>query len=150
MQERRGPSRGGLVFTVFRNTLAANGSERFQRTAQAMVHRISANAGSFGQLSNRINLSVSHEALNISFGMSLIAFGYLSSAFNWTYALMQMPAGVLLDRLGVRGVGRVSTLLWSLASFDGALAPVSLCSHFAETKAGRWRPPIESHSCDCR
>ena len=72
---------------------------------------------------DRINLSVSREALNISFGMSLIAFGYLSSAFSWTYALMQMPAGILLDRLGVRRVGRVSTLLWSLASFGGALAP---------------------------
>lgn len=72
---------------------------------------------------DRINLSVSREALNISFGMSLIAFGYLSSAFNWTYAVMQMPAGILLDRLGVRRVGRVSTLLWSVASFGGALAP---------------------------
>ena len=69
---------------------------------------------------DRINLSVSREALNVSFGMSLIAFGYLSSAFSWTYALMQMPAGVLLDRLGVRRVGRVSTLLWSMASFGGA------------------------------
>jgi MFS transporter, ACS family, D-galactonate transporter len=72
---------------------------------------------------DRINLSVSREALNVSFGMSLIAFGYLSSAFSWTYALMQMPAGVLLDRVGVRRVGRVSTFLWSLASFGGALAP---------------------------
>jgi sugar phosphate permease len=72
---------------------------------------------------DRINLSVSREALNVSFGMSLIAFGYLSSAFSWTYAVMQMPAGVLLDRLGVRRVGRVSTLLWSIASFGGALAP---------------------------
>jgi ACS family D-galactonate transporter-like MFS transporter len=72
---------------------------------------------------DRINLSVSREALNVSFGMSLIAFGYLSSAFSWTYAVMQMPAGVLLDRLGVRRVGRVSTFLWSLASFGGALAP---------------------------
>jgi MFS transporter, ACS family, D-galactonate transporter len=45
----------------------------------------------FGVLVNffdRINLAVSREALNASFGMSLIAFGYLSSAYNWTYALM--------------------------------------------------------------
>jgi MFS transporter, ACS family, D-galactonate transporter len=72
---------------------------------------------------DRINLSVSREALNVSFGMSLIAFGYLSSAFSWTYAAMQMPAGILLDRLGVRRVGRVSTFLWSLASVGGAVAP---------------------------
>ncbi|MGO8793887.1 MAG: MFS transporter [Candidatus Sulfotelmatobacter sp.] len=80
----------------------------------------------FGVLVNfldRINLSVSREALNISFGMSLVLFGYLSSAYSWTYAAMQMPAGVLLDRLGVRRVGRISTLLWSVSSFGAALAP---------------------------
>jgi MFS transporter, ACS family, D-galactonate transporter len=80
----------------------------------------------FGVLVNffdRINLSVSREALNTSFGMSLVVFGYLSSAYSWTYAAMQMPAGVLLDRLGVRRVGRISTFLWSVASFGGALAP---------------------------
>jgi MFS transporter, ACS family, D-galactonate transporter len=80
----------------------------------------------FGVLVNffdRINLSVSREALNVSFGMSLVVFGYLSSAYSWTYAAMQMPAGVLLDRFGVRRVGRISTFLWSVASFSAALAP---------------------------
>jgi MFS transporter, ACS family, D-galactonate transporter len=81
---------------------------------------------SFGVLVNffdRINLSVSRDALHDSFGLSLVAFGYLSSAFSWTYALMQMPAGVLLDRLGVRRVGRMSALLWSISSFAAAIAP---------------------------
>jgi MFS transporter, ACS family, D-galactonate transporter len=80
----------------------------------------------FGVLVNffdRINLSVSRDALNASFGVSLVAFGYLSSAYSWTYALMQMPAGILLDRLGVRLVGRISTFLWSAACFAAALAP---------------------------
>jgi MFS transporter, ACS family, D-galactonate transporter len=72
---------------------------------------------------DRINLAVSREALNASFGMSLIAFGYLSSAYNWTYALMQMPSGVLLDRFGVRRVGQISTFLWGIACFFGALSP---------------------------
>ena len=72
---------------------------------------------------DRINLSVSRDALHDSFGLSLVAFGYLSSAFSWTYALMQMPAGVLLDRWGVRRVGRVSALLWSVSSFAAAVAP---------------------------
>ncbi len=80
----------------------------------------------FGVLVNffdRINLSVSRDALHDSFGLSLVAFGYLSSAFSWTYAVMQMPAGVLLDRWGVRRVGRISALLWSLSSFAAAIAP---------------------------
>ena len=72
---------------------------------------------------DRINLSVSQDALHDSFGLSLIAFGYLASAFSWTYAIMQMPAGILLDRFGVRRVGRVSTLLWSIASFAAAISP---------------------------
>jgi MFS transporter, ACS family, D-galactonate transporter len=72
---------------------------------------------------DRINLSVSRDALHVSFGLSLVAFGYLSSAFSWTYAAMQMPAGVLLDRSGVRRVGRISAFLWSVSSFAAALAP---------------------------
>jgi MFS transporter, ACS family, D-galactonate transporter len=72
---------------------------------------------------DRINLSVSRDALHVSFGLSLVAFGYLSSAFSWTYAAMQMPAGVLLDRWGVRRVGRISAFLWSVASFAAALSP---------------------------
>ena len=58
---------------------------------------------------DRINLSVSQDALHASFGLSLIAFGYVSSAFSWTCAAMQMPSGVLLDRFGVRRVGRCAS-----------------------------------------
>jgi MFS transporter, ACS family, D-galactonate transporter len=72
---------------------------------------------------DRINLSVSRDALHDSFGLSMVAFGYLSSAFSWTYAVMQMPCGVLLDRWGVRRVGRISALLWSVSSFAAAIAP---------------------------
>jgi sugar phosphate permease len=72
---------------------------------------------------DRINLSVSRDALNVSFGLSLVAFGYLSSAFSWAYAAMQMPAGMLLDWFGVRRVGRISAFLWSVASFAAALSP---------------------------
>jgi sugar phosphate permease len=72
---------------------------------------------------DRINLSVSHDALYTAFGISNITFGYLSGAYAWTYALCQLPVGALLDRLGVRRVGRLSTLLWSLASFGAATTP---------------------------
>jgi ACS family D-galactonate transporter-like MFS transporter len=71
---------------------------------------------------DRVNLSVSHDGLVASFGITAITFGYLSSAYSWTYATLQMPIGVILDRFGVRRVGRASTLIWSLASFAGAAA----------------------------
>jgi MFS family permease len=72
---------------------------------------------------DRVNLSVSHASLYAAFGISNITFGYLSGAYNWTYALCQLPVGVMLDKLGVRRVGRISTFLWSIASFGAAVTP---------------------------
>ncbi|MGH9511328.1 MAG: MFS transporter [Terriglobales bacterium] len=77
----------------------------------------------FGILVNyfdRVNLSVCKDALQGEFGISIVTFGYLLSAYNWTYCLLQMPVGVLLDRFGVQRVGRISTFLWSVASFAAA------------------------------
>ena len=72
---------------------------------------------------DRVNLSVSHDSLIAAFGISEVVYGYLSSAYNWTYALCQMPIGVVLDRFGVWRVGRISTFLWSVASFAAAVTP---------------------------
>jgi MFS transporter, ACS family, D-galactonate transporter len=80
----------------------------------------------FGVLVNyfdRVNLSVSREALEAAFGVTAITFGYLSSAYSWSYAALQLPSGVLLDRFGVRRVGCISTFLWSVACFGSAVAP---------------------------
>jgi MFS transporter, ACS family, D-galactonate transporter len=79
----------------------------------------------FGVLVNyfdRVNLSVSQQALTDTFGMSAVMFGYLSSFYNWPYAALQLPCGLLLDRFGVRRVGLISTILWSAASFGAAIA----------------------------
>jgi MFS transporter, ACS family, D-galactonate transporter len=72
---------------------------------------------------DRVNLSVAHAALITTFAISNITFGYLSAAYNWTYALCQLPVGVVLDRFGVRRVGRISSFLWSVASFAAAITP---------------------------
>ena len=107
---------------------------------------------------DRVNLSVSHDALYTTFGLSNIAFGYLSGAYNWTYAVCQLPIGVLLDRFGVRRIGRISTFLWSISSFGAAITPtiggffaarlllgVAEAPTFpANAKAtGAWFPPAE-------
>lgn len=79
----------------------------------------------FGVLVNyfdRVNLSVSKDALNAAFGISAVTFGYLSSAYNWTYAALQLPSGLLLDKFGVRRVGCISTALWAVASFAAAIS----------------------------
>jgi MFS family permease len=72
---------------------------------------------------DRVNLSVSHNALVASFGITDVVFGYLSSAYNLTYASLQLPIGIILDKLGVRRVGRIGTFLWSCASFGAAVTP---------------------------
>jgi ACS family D-galactonate transporter-like MFS transporter len=72
---------------------------------------------------DRVNLSVAHAALYTTFAISNITFGYLSAAYNWTYTLCQLPVGVVLDKFGVRRVGRISSLLWSIASFGAAITP---------------------------
>jgi ACS family D-galactonate transporter-like MFS transporter len=72
---------------------------------------------------DRVNLSVAHAALITTFAISNITFGYLSAAYNWTYALCQLPVGVVLDKFGVRRVGRISSILWSVASFAAAVTP---------------------------
>jgi MFS transporter, ACS family, D-galactonate transporter len=71
---------------------------------------------------DRVNLSVARDALHSDFGISAVAFGYISSAFNWTYAALQLPMGVLLDRFGVRKLGSIGAVLWSVASFGTAAA----------------------------
>jgi MFS transporter, ACS family, D-galactonate transporter len=71
---------------------------------------------------DRVNVSVAFNALHVQWGITAVAFGYLSSAYNWTYAALQIPVGVMLDRWGVRRVGRVAALIWSVASFASGLA----------------------------
>ena len=72
---------------------------------------------------DRVNLSIAHDALQSTFGISDILFGYLLGAYSWTYAAMQLPSGSLLDRFGVRRVMLVAITLWALASGMAAVAP---------------------------
>lgn len=65
---------------------------------------------------DRINLSVAAPQLKEAFNLSSTEMGLLFSAFFWTYALLQIPTGVILDRFGVKKVGRWGAFLWGLAS----------------------------------
>ncbi|MGA8595237.1 MAG: MFS transporter [Bryobacteraceae bacterium] len=104
-------------------------STRFDRTAaRGIPHRrwLIAFLLGFGVLVNyfdRVNLSVARQGLERDFGVNNVLFGYLLSAYNWTYAVLQLPTGVLLDRFGVQTIGRISAIIWSLACFAGAFSP---------------------------
>ena len=140
--------------------ISASGQRANHEQGQSHRWRIALLLG-LGVLVNyfdRVNLSVSHDALFAAFGISDFTFGLLLGAYNWTYALCQLPSGYLLDRFGVRRVLSVATLLWSGASFGAALTPgiggffaarfvlgIGEAPSFpANAKAiGKWFPPRE-------
>ncbi|WP_116142216.1 MFS transporter [Trinickia diaoshuihuensis] len=81
---------------------------------------------------DRINLSVAAPQLKAAFNLSPAEMGLLFSAFFWPYALLQVPAGIVLDRLGVTRLGRWGSFLWAIAS-----AVTALSSGFAGIFAAR-------------
>src|SRR6185295_12224985 len=56
------------------------------------------------------------------FGLSKIALGWSASAFNWTYALLQVPGGWLADRYGSRLVLAAAMGWWSIFTAATGLA----------------------------
>lgn len=71
---------------------------------------------------DRINLSVAAPQLAREFDLGPVQLGILFSSFYWGYALLQIPVGLVVDRLGATLMGRVGTLLWTLFSGLTALA----------------------------
>ena len=78
--------------------------------------------GTFVNYIDRVNLSVATPAIMKDFGLSASEMGLLSSAFLWTYAMLQIPVGSIIDRIGVAWVNRVAAFLWTVASFASAAA----------------------------
>ena len=81
---------------------------------------------------DRINLSVSGPQLQQEFGLTTADMGLLFSAFFWSYALLQIPTGLVLDRFGVTLVGRIGSFLWA-----GATLLITVASGFGGVLAAR-------------
>ena len=71
---------------------------------------------------DRGNLSVSAGKISDELRLNPAMMGQLSSAFFWTYALCQVPAGWLIQRYDVHRVFAIGFLLWSLATAFTGLA----------------------------
>ena len=56
-----------------------------------------------------------------SFHLSFADRGILNSAFFWSYALLQIPAGWVVDRYGIKFPYAIGFALWCLASASTAL-----------------------------
>ena len=66
---------------------------------------------------DRSNLSIAAPLLQSELHLSNTQLGtLLLSAFFWTYALMQMPAGWLVDRFDVKWVFAIGFFIWSSAT----------------------------------
>lgn len=65
---------------------------------------------------DRSNLSVANPLIAKQFHLGPAAMGVLLSAFLWPYALMNLPAGWLVDRLGPRKMFVWASGLWSFVT----------------------------------
>src|ERR1700722_11426064 len=65
---------------------------------------------------DRSNLSIAADLIKGELGLSDLQLGALLSAFFWTYACMQIPAGWLVDRFDVKWVFACGFFVWSVAT----------------------------------
>jgi MFS transporter, ACS family, D-galactonate transporter len=65
---------------------------------------------------DRSNLSIAAPLIKDELRISASQLGILLSAFFWTYALMQIPAGWLVDRFDVKWVFAAGFFVWSAAT----------------------------------
>jgi len=63
---------------------------------------------------DRANLAIAAHGIRGELGIDATQMGLILSAFFWTYAFMQMPAGWIVDRIGVRISLTVAVIWWSL------------------------------------
>ncbi|MFI0470571.1 MFS transporter [Saccharopolyspora sp. 5N102] len=72
---------------------------------------------------DRGSISVALPLIKKEFGLSDELTGILLAAFFWTYALMQLPSGWLIDRFGPRRMVGSSCIAWGAATALTATAP---------------------------
>jgi ACS family D-galactonate transporter-like MFS transporter len=71
---------------------------------------------------DRANLGVAVPLIKKEYGLDPAVMGLVLSGFFWSYALMQLPCGWLIDRFGSRATYTVATLIMSAATVATAFA----------------------------
>jgi sugar phosphate permease len=71
---------------------------------------------------DRATLSIANPLIRQDLGLSVAQMGLLLSAFPLTYALAQLPLGLLIDRLGSRLLLGAGLVVWSLSQCLAGLA----------------------------
>ena len=65
---------------------------------------------------DRSNISVAAFAMKEDLALSNIQMGYIFSAFAWTYACLQIPGGIVADKIPTRILYTIIMALWSIAT----------------------------------
>ena len=107
---------------------------------------------------DRANLSIAAPIVKKDLHISDVELGLIFSAFSWTYAALQIPGGLILERFGARKTFGFALIFWSivtacisLARGFGSLLGLRLALGAAETPAfpanntlvSRWFPTKE-------
>jgi MFS family permease len=71
---------------------------------------------------DRANIAVAAPAISSELAINAAEMGLVLSAFFWTYAVMQLPAGWIIDRLGVRLSLTFAVGWWSLFTMATGIA----------------------------
>jgi len=71
---------------------------------------------------DRSNISVAATMITADLKLTPVQLGYIFSAFGWTYAMLQIPGGIMTDRYGARLVYAVSLILWSVITIAQGFA----------------------------
>jgi len=70
---------------------------------------------------DRTNMSIAAKPMMHEYHLTEGQMGIVMSAFGWSYALLQIPVGALLDKVGVKWLTRVGTIIWGLATIMTAV-----------------------------
>src|SRR6478672_4625380 len=65
---------------------------------------------------DRSNISVAASAITKDFQLTPVQLGLIFSAFGWTYAALQIPGGLIADRIKPRILYTACLITWSLAT----------------------------------
>lgn len=83
---------------------------------------------------DRTVLGIAAPYLTKELGLTAASLGVVFSAFSWSYALLQIPGGIFLDRFGTRVTYTLALTLWS--AFTGAMGVVGSLAGLVATRIG--------------
>lgn len=83
---------------------------------------------------DRTVLGIAAPYLTRELGLTAASLGIVFSAFSWSYALLQIPGGIFLDRVGTRRTYALALTLWS--AFTAAMGIVQGLPGLVLTRIG--------------